>query len=189
MTRLMLSCAFTTCAVLAIGCGNGRTAKSNENTGANAPAADQFRGKASDRPAPVDVSGCLTAAGDRYVLTSLEPVAPRGASADRNTASAPGAPAVPTTDTYQLIGGSPADLHQYVGQQVRVTGEADPAGIAELRESTPPVGTSGAQQPPAAGQPKVSTEETTRLELRKLRVSSITGAGGPCAETRPAPAR
>jgi hypothetical protein len=187
MRRLMLSCAGTACVVLAVGCGSDRTAKSNENTGANAPAAAKFRDNASDRPAPTDVSGCLTASGDRYVLTSLEPVTTTGGGPTRNeNANAPGAPPVPTTETYQLIGGSPAELHKYVGQQVHVTGEADPARVAELRESTPPVGTSGAERP-GPQQPKVSTEETTRVELRKLRVSSITGAGGPCSEARPAP--
>src|ERR1051325_4329457 len=168
MTRLMLFGVWTATAALTVACGSDRTARNNTTAGATAPPAAEFRGKASDPPTPVDVSGCLTASGDRFELTRLE------------TPAAAGTPSVPTTDAYQLVGGSPADLHKYVGQQVHVTGEADPPRVAEVHESTPPVGTSGANERSAATQPKVSTEETTHLELRTLRVSSITAAGGPC---------
>jgi hypothetical protein len=160
------------CTALTIACGNNRTAQNNNNTGANAPAAAALADNAKDRPAPVDVQGCLTASGDRFVLTTLK------------------SEAAPTTETYQLISAGTADLAKYVGQQVRVTGEADPARVADVRELTPAapasqsVGTSGNTAAGDANGPKVRTEENTHFEVRQLRVSSVTGAGGSCPATQ-----
>jgi hypothetical protein len=190
MRRVSVFGVWAACAALTVACGTNQTAENNENTGAKAPAAAEFRGNASDRPAPVDVSGCITASGDQYVLTSLENAAAapgvtrnENGAADRNAASNAGAAAQPTTETYQLVGGNADDLRKYVGRQVRVTGEADPARVAEVREATPAtpaIGTSGQPQDNANGAAKVTTEEKTRFEMRKLRVSSVTGAGGEC---------
>ena len=104
--------------------------------------------------------GCLTAAGDRFVLTSLE-------SGER-----------PSTELYQLFGTSD-ELREHVGREVLVTGEAEPAGIAEVRETTPatPVGTSGANIQAA---PQVRTESQVRLETRQLRVLTVTPTGDDC---------
>lgn len=101
--------------------------------------------------------GCVTSAGNRYVLTSLD-------SGVR-----------PVTELYELIGAD--DLRRHVGREVLVTGEAEPAGIAEVREtgSATPVGTSGSD--PAA---QVRTESQVRLETRKLRVVSLTPTGDEC---------
>jgi hypothetical protein len=103
--------------------------------------------------------GCVTASADRFVLTSLE-------SGDR-----------PATEVYQLLGTS-EELRKHVGREVLVTGEAQPAGIAELRETTPstPVGTSGANE----GTPQVRTESQVRLETRQLRVLTVTPTGDDC---------
>jgi hypothetical protein len=178
---------WATCAALTVACGGGRTADNNSNTTTNTSAAEALRGNASERPAPVDVSGCLTASGDRFVLTSLQTAAPRG---DATRGADAAASAVPTTETYQLIAANTDDLRKYVGQQVRVSGEADPARVAQVRELSPatpaqPQGTSGTQ---ANAQPSVRTEESTRIEARKLRVSSVTAAGGACP-TAPAQSR
>jgi hypothetical protein len=195
------------CAALTVACGSNRTAENNNNTGANAPAAATLKDNAKDRPAPVDVQGCLTASGDRFVLTSLQAAegAPAGQAAANGSHTAPapnttanGTAAVPTTETYQLVATADNDLKQYVGKQVRVTGEADPPKVAEVRELTPAapangatqqgsVGTTGNDANRAAGanEPKVSTAETTHFEVRKLRVSAVTPSGGDC----PAPAR
>ena len=105
--------------------------------------------------------GCLTAAGDRFVLTSLE-------SGERTA-----------TELYQLVGTSD-ELREHVGREVLVTGEAEPAGIAEIRETTPatPVGTSGANI--QAAPPQVRTESQLRLETRQLRVLTVTPTGDDC---------
>jgi hypothetical protein len=126
-------------------------------------------------PAPISATGCLTASGDRFVLTNIQPTAP-GEQAS----------AGPTTANYQLIGAD-ADLRQHVGRQVTVNGEAESARVAEVRETTPatpatapadrPIGTSG-------DEPKVQTETETRMEVAKLRVQSVTPTGETCtAET------
>ena len=160
------------CAAMTIACGNNRTAQNNDNTGANASAAAALKDNAKDRPAPVDVQGCLTASGDRFVLTTLH------------------SESAPTTETYQLIAAGTDDLRKYVGQEVRVTGEADRARVADVRELTPAappqqgVGTSGNAAPPDANGPKVTTESNTHFEVRRLRVSSVTAAGGACPTTQ-----
>lgn len=167
------------CAALTVACGSNRTAQNNENTGANAPAATAFHDNNKDRPAPADVRGCLTGSGDRYVLTSLVHTEPTQKNA---TTDQPSTAAVPTTETYQLVDTATTDLAKYVGQEVRVTGEADPAKVADVRELAPAqplqqsVGTAGATSSP----PKVRIEEDTHFEYRKLRVSSVTPVGGAC---------
>jgi hypothetical protein len=70
-----------------------------------------------------------------------------------------------------------------VGKQVRVNGEAEPARVAEVRESTPatpaaPAGTAGQQS--TTNQPVVSTETKTRLETRRMSVTSVTATGDEC---------
>jgi hypothetical protein len=103
--------------------------------------------------------GCVTTAEDRYVLTSHE-------SGDRTA-----------TELYELIG-TPDDLRAHVGREVLVTGEAEPARIAEVRETgaATPVGTAGSD----AGA-QVRTESQVRLETRKLRVVSVTPTGDQCS--------
>jgi hypothetical protein len=108
-------------------------------------------------------TGCLTAAGDRFVLTALE---------------AGGAAA---TELYQLVG-SDDELRKHVGREVNVTGVAEPAQVAELRETSPatPTGTAGAD----GVQPQVRTETQTRLETRRMRVATVTATGDDCTSDR-----
>jgi hypothetical protein len=123
----------------------------------------------SDEDVSVLQTGCLTAKGDQFVLTDLE--------ADGGTAA---------TETFQLIGNED-ELRQHVGKQVRVGGKAEPAEVAEVRESTPPP--SDKQQPTGtagSADPSVSTETRTRVEVRKLTVSLVEPTGATCAaEVRP----
>src|SRR5690242_10917748 len=121
MTRASIFGICSVCAVLATACGGKQAAQANNDTGANAPAAKAFRDHASDRPQPVDVRGCLTASGDQFVLTELQ-----------DASAAP----KPTTETFLLTNAAvqKVDLRRYVGQQVEVAGEADPARVADVRE-------------------------------------------------------
>jgi hypothetical protein len=114
------------------------------------------------RPAVVTETGCLTARGDQFVLTDLE----------RGEGEA-------TTETYQLIGNHD-ELRRHVGEQVRVNGEAEAPKVAVVQESTPPAnatpqGTSG------GAEPKVNTQAQTRVETRKLTVTSVEATGASCA--------
>lgn len=118
-----------------------------------------------DVPEPVEQTGCLTGSEGQFVLTDLE-------------GTAEGQPSA-TTETFALIGDD-AELGQYVGKQVRVTGEAQPPSVAEARQVTPPepAATSGEGEP----QPQVSTQERTRVEVSRLRVASVTPTGDDCSE-------
>jgi hypothetical protein len=121
---------------------------------------------------PVNIVGCLTGAGDRYMLTRLE-------------ADATGA-----TETYQLLNAD-EKLHSMVGRQVRVIGVAEPTQVAQTREVTPaqPAGTSGQQTSPSSTeQPRaqVSSQQTTKLAIHTLRVASVEPMSGECATEQPA---
>ena len=173
------------CATIAVGCGrNDRADTEAAGTAASGDA----------RPAPITATGCLTAKGDRFVLTDLQ-----RAAETENTAASGAA-----TETYQLIGADD-QLRPHVGHQVRVNGEAEPPAVAELRESTPATPAAGATgttgqaqspQPPqnpenaqqGAAAPQVRTETETRMEVAQLRVQSVTPTGSTCAaETKSEP--
>ena len=119
---------------------------------------------AEEVPEPIIQTGCLTGSEGQFVLTDLEP---------GNTETQPSA----TTETYQLVG-NVDELRQHVGKQVRVTGEAEQADVVEARESTPPTPTATTGD----GKPQVSTQSQTRVEVSRLRVSSVTPTGDDCAE-------
>lgn len=144
-----------------------------------APAsADQAARDVFDREnVTIIVTGCLTASGDRFVLTELEP--PKGAQPPGETTTELGAPAVPTTETYELAG-LEDELRPHLGKQVRVVGRAEPSEIADIREITPstPAGTSGRQDDGAS----VRSEAHTRVQMQKVRVSSVTPTGGLCPD-------
>ena len=116
----------------------------------------------SDGETATSRTGCLTTSGESFVLTDLE----RGDS--------------PSTEAFRLEGDE-NELRPHVGQRVRITGDAEPAKVAVVRESTPPdpnaqpAGTSGGQTP------NVSTETETQIEVRKLTVASIAPTGQSCA--------
>ena len=152
MRRIALMGVWGLCVGTAIGCG-GRTTEAE---------------RSDARDNDIDIAettmlsetGCLTEANGRFVLTALE------------------TGGVAQTEMYQLVGHD-ADLSQHIGREVMVTGDAEPAQVAELRETTPstPVGTSG-----DGAQPQVTTQAQTRLETRKMRVNTITPTGDECTE-------
>lgn len=119
------------------------------------------------RPAPTIVTGCLTEANGRFALTTLGD----------------------STETYQLTNGED-QLRQYIGREVRISGESSPEQVAEVRESTPgaapsAVGTAGQQAPErgdASPGASVSTEARTRLETGRLSVIAVTPTGDECTE-------
>jgi hypothetical protein len=124
--------------------------------------------------ATVSETGCLTASGDRYVLTALEPSGAVGTAA---------------TELYRLLG-EDEELRQLVGREVRVTGLAEPAEVAQVVETGPPApaatsGSGSAQRSATTGQaqegePTVQTEAETRIETRQLRVATVTPTGTDC---------
>jgi hypothetical protein len=148
--------ALGVCAGLTLACGG------NPDAGQNDPDDDID----IEQTAVVNETGCLTASGGRYVLTALE----TGGNA--------------ATEMYQLVGNED-ELRRHVGREVRVTGDAEPSQVAELRDSAPSgsVGTAGSNQTsaPAAGdEAQVRTETSTRLETRQLRVATVTPTGDEC---------
>jgi hypothetical protein len=176
MIDMRMFSAAVLCAGLAAACGGGTGDAASEQPGTtpgNGAAREEVGGQAGARPEPISVDGCLTEANGRFVLTQLE----------REGGTA--------TETYQLTTNAPDDLRQHVGREVRIAGEAAAARVAEVRESTPPgagatspAGTSGQQ-----GGAEVSTESTTRLEMRQLAVSSVTPTGDECPTAAGAQAR
>lgn len=171
MNRLHRLSAAVVCVGLAAACGGGNrdATAERENTAATNTARVETD-EPTGRPAPIMVTGCLTAADGRFVLTEL--------SGDRQ----------PTTEAYQLTNAD-EQLRPHVGKQVRVNGEAEPARVAEVRESTPtaPAGTAGQQT--TTNQPAVSTETRTRLETRTMSVTSVTPTGQDCPTGTTVPAK
>jgi hypothetical protein len=137
--------------------GSGRADRDAENTAGNDDRTAEVR------PVPVNETGCLTARGDQFVLTDLE----RGEGA--------------TTETFQLVGNE-AELRQHVGKQVRVNGEAEAPKVAVVQESTPPPSDSRPQGTTGSTDPKVTSQVQTRMEVRKLTVTSVEPTGANCAE-------
>lgn len=87
----------------------------------------------------------------------------------------------PTTETYELIG-LEDELRAHVGKQVTVYGQGDETRVAELRGLDPPAGATGtAGRQSGSPQAQVDTESRTRVEMRRLRILSVTPAGGLCA--------
>lgn len=163
------------CLGLTAACGGGtredgdaqsQQTEQQGTTPADAQARAEPAGQASGRPEPTNVDGCLTEANGQFVLTTLQ--------------TGEG-----TTETYQLTNADD-ELRKHVGREVRVAGEAEPARVAEVRETTPAgagaAGTSG-QQAQGQPQPQVSTESRTRLEMRRLSVINVTPTGDPCPTT------
>jgi len=115
--------------------------------------------------------GCLTSAGDQFVLTDVKA---RG-----------GAAVAPTTNAYLLLIGNDHQLRQLAGQRVRVIGQSDPMQIADIHEFTPmvranpsnaPVGTSGR----AASEPRVGDDYHLRVEVHRMRVGAVIPTGQRC---------
>jgi hypothetical protein len=168
MNRLHRLSAAIVCVGFAAACGgnNREPTAEHENTTA-ATNAQSESDKPTGQSKPLSVTGCLTSADGRYVLTEL--------------AGDVESPAGSTTEAYQLTNAD-QKLRPHIGKQVRVTGEAEPARVAEVRESTPltpaPAGTAGQQT--TTNQAAVSTETRTRLETRRMSVMSVTATGQDC---------
>jgi ABC-type phosphate transport system substrate-binding protein len=180
MKRASVTGAIALCLGLTVACGGG----SNETEIAEREPEVTGRGEGG-RSTTVTETGCVTAEGDRFVLTALESGAAGDQARQDQGGANPTAKAQPTTQSYQLIGNGD-ELRQLVGQQVRVTGEADPPKVAEVRESSPPTdasgatGTAGQAEPAKPGEPRVSATTETRLEVTQLRVQSIMATGEAC---------
>jgi hypothetical protein len=142
-------------AALAVGCDRGRS----ENDELNA---DRERtGTAVRDEEPISVTGCVTARGDQFVLTRLDE----------------DATPIAATEVYQLRDvDDDEDLTQHVGRVVQVFGEAPPAAVAQVEQTTPGAsGTSGND-----GNADVTVRQTTRFEARPLEVASVVATGRPC---------
>jgi hypothetical protein len=131
---------------------------------------------------PFMVKGCLTASGDRFVLTDLDPGV-RGPRVAARQGERPAAEAEPTTENYRLLG-KDAELRRLVGERVEVTGLVDPARVVELRETTPLVRSKGPLRTRTSGkQPTVRTTAGARFEISELRVRSVRPTGEHCVAT------
>jgi hypothetical protein len=124
------------------------------------------------RPTPMTVEGCLTASGDRFVLTRLkaEEAAPSSAGTG--------------TEAYRLVGRED-ELRPHVGKRVRIVGEAEPEQVVDVRQSSPAAEPSqpvGRNQPAGTSGPEaqVGTTETARIEINDLQVRSVTATTEPC---------
>ena len=171
MTRATSAGAFLLCLGLTVACG-----RRNDN--------EAHIDLEESATIPVQATGCLTAAGDQFVLIDLERAA--AATGQKLKGVAP----FPETETYQLVGNTD-ELRRHVGRRIRVYGDADPARVAEVLQleapgRSPAVGTSGtaseAEAPRQdAGTPQVTTQTRTRFEMARLRVLQVSPTGDPCA--------
>ena len=158
-------------AVAPIACGGG------EDAGVEVPAT--VRGDENLVPARlVTVEGCLTASGDRFVLTDLER-AVAAPDVSQRDGSAPAAAPEPTTETYRLVG-SDARLRDLIGRRVEVSGEAEPEKVVDLRRSSPPMEPRNDGGADVSPDPTVGIVESARIEISDLRVVSVSDAGAPC---------
>ena len=168
MTHVHMTAAVVSCLGLGVACSRP---DSQENRAAHTDGA---------LPVRVSVTGCLTASGDRFVLTSLLP-----GDTSEPLARATGRP-YPATEVYELEGAN-QKLRQYVGWQVRVSGEAPPRAIAIVQEHSPvlsaspsTVGTAGQSPSQVDGRERVSTQQQIRFEMTTLRVTSVTAISNLC---------
>jgi hypothetical protein len=190
MKRASMAGVFALCLGLTVACGG------NKDEADIAERDPKVGDRGDGRPMAITETGCLTAQGDRFVLTALESAAAAGTAKPepgaagsqkpgQGAAESRSADAQPTTESYQLIGNED-ELRPLVGKQVRVSGEADPPKVAEVRETTPPsaasgaTGTAGQAEPAKPGEPQVSTATETRLEVTQLRVQTIAATGAAC---------
>jgi hypothetical protein len=123
---------------------------------------------------PLTVTGCLTAAQDKFTLTVTD-------------AQQPGTTTTPTTVTYSLQPAASVDLKAHVNHKVEVKGTEGPgqtqaAVVDSSRSQATPAGTSG-----TAGSTPTPTVETTakaQIVAKPLSVESIRMVADRCDETR-----
>jgi hypothetical protein len=182
MNRAALFGVCVLSAAMAAACGG----QDRNDEAAIAEQKPEVSGRGDDAPRLITATGCLTASGDQFVLTELEPGAAGPQVRQDQGGANPAAGAQPTTESYQLVGDEDR-LKGLVGRQVRVTGAAEPPKVAEVRETTPPTqpgnatGTAGTPEPAKPGEPQVSATTETRLEVTQLRVETVSDTGQPCA--------
>src|SRR5687767_12993527 len=123
MNRTGIWCVVGLSATLAVSCSRSPGEATLET---NARVGDE-----DGAPQLISAEGCLTASGDRYVLTELK--------AEEGSA-----------ESYRLVGRDD-DLRAHVGTRVKISGESEPEQVVEVRQSTegsavspPATGTSGA---------------------------------------------
>jgi hypothetical protein len=116
------------------------------------------------RPRSISAEGCLTGEGERFVLTELTHAAG----------------AAPETESYRLIG-MESELRPLLGQRVAVTGTAEPERVVQVRESSPPADAAAGTGGTSGAEPRVSTVQSTRLEIHDMRVTTVDGTGSSCA--------
>jgi hypothetical protein len=134
------------------------------------------------RPRLIAVEGCLTAADDRFVLTGLDRAA-AGPRVSQGDGSVAGVEEEPTTESYRLIGAE-AQLRPLTGQRIEVTGSAEPERVVDVRETSPVVEPRNAGASTTGADARISTLQTTRIEIGDLRVNSVAALGEPCAGSR-----
>ena len=151
MKQAALCGLFGLCVSLSIACGGSEAER------------DEVKENEFDisESAPIVETGCLTSAGDRFVLTALE----GGGNAE--------------TELYQLIGHDD-ELRKLVGREVRVTGDAGSAQVAQIEQPATATGAAGTAGSAGGSKAQVRTEADTRIETRQLRVVSVNATGDNC---------
>jgi hypothetical protein len=145
-------------------------------------------GRSQVPPTLIAETGCVTASGDRLVLTDLQPAGTTDVEPGRGPALA----RRPITEAY-LLQGADEELRQHVGQQVRVTGEAHPGRVVDIQgllpmvKATPAGSASGAEETApssgtAAPDPGVDVRYQVRLEVSEMDVQSVAPTGERCVE-------
>ena len=107
MKRTGIWCVVGLSAALAASCNRSGLDESTLETNA-------VVGEEQGRPQLITADGCLTASGDRFVLTELQ--------AEEGSAEA-----------YRLVGRD-EDLRAHVGKRVQISGEAEPEQIVDIRQ-------------------------------------------------------
>lgn len=141
-------------------------------------------GPADIPPTLIVETGCVTASDDRFVLTDLQPTGTTDIKPGGTEAEAPR----PITEAYLLVGAETA-LREHVGRQVRVSGEAHPERIVEIRHLQPLVSADRATQARAeldeeAGEKHIETKVGVgyqlRLEIGGMLVRAVEPTGELC---------
>ena len=123
-------------------------------------------GEEQGRPRLITAEGCLTASGDRFVLTELKTA---NGSAE--------------AEAYRLVGRD-EDLRAHVGKRVEISGEAEPEQVVDVRQSTEGIDASAPATGTSGTTAEVDTTTTTRIDVHDLRVRTIVATADPCPAIR-----
>lgn len=117
----------------------------------------------------VTIAGCLSASPDgNFALTAAPDAAVAAAARAMNDER--------ETHTYALLGGD--NLSQHLGKRVEVTGTIE--GKKQEMEQDAKKTTEAAPQASHGDTPTVKTQEEIDLEVRQLRVSTVTSIAPTC---------